>query len=141
MTTTPPFPVMAPVPAAARAPVVTGVAAAARLFAGLAEGAVERAAVLYLDPKRRLLGRIDVGGGRASVALSLRMVIAGALAHDAAALILGHGHPSGDATPSPADLAYTRALARVCAAVEVELLDHLILAGDRITSLRALGIV
>ncbi|PAV92496.1 hypothetical protein WR25_05747 [Diploscapter pachys] len=69
------------------------------------------------------------------------MVIAGALAHDAAALILGHGHPSGDATPSPADLAYTRALARVCAAVEVELLDHLILAGDRITSLRALGMV
>ena len=97
--------------------------------------------MLYLDPKRRRLGRIDVGGGRASVALSLRMVIAGALAHDAAALILGHGHPSGDATPSPADLAYTRALARVCAAVEVELLDHLILAGDRITSRRALGIV
>jgi DNA repair protein RadC len=56
-------------------------------------------------------------------------------------LILGHGHPSGDATPSPADLAYTRALARVCAAVEVDLLDHLILAGDRITSLRALGMV
>ncbi|WP_294313415.1 JAB domain-containing protein [uncultured Sphingomonas sp.] len=141
MTTTPPFPVMGPVPAAAPGLVVTRVAVAARLFAGLAEGTVERAAVLYLDPKRRLLGRIDVGGGRASVALSLRMVIAGALAHDAAALILGHGHPSGDATPSPADLAYTRALARVCAAVEVELLDHLILAGDRITSLRALGIV
>ena len=134
MTTTP-SPVTSP------GPVVTDAAVAARLFAGLVDAGRERAAVLYLDPKRRLLGRIDVGGGRASVALSLRMVIAGALTHDAAALILGHGHPSGDATPSPADLAYTRALARVCAAVEVELLDHLILAGDRITSLRALGIV
>ncbi len=73
MTTTPPIPAMAPSPAAPPAPVVTGATAAARLFAGLAEGAMERAAVLYLDPKRRLLGRIDVGGGRVSVALSLRM--------------------------------------------------------------------
>ena len=134
MTTTP-SPVTSP------GPVVTDAAVAARLFAGLVDAGRERAAVLYLDPERRFLGRADFAGDRTSVAPPFRAVIAGALAHDAAALILGHGHPSGVATPSPADLAYTRALARVCAALEVELLDHLILAGDRLTSLRALGML
>ena len=129
MAATPPF------------PVVTDVADAARAFAGLADGAVERAAVLYLDPERRLLGRLDFTGTRASVAPPLRAVIAGALAHDAAALILGHTHPSGDATPSAADLAYTRLAARVCTALEMELLDHLILAGGHVTSLRRLGLL
>lgn len=130
-----------PHPAPDALPVIGDVGAAVCAFGPLARGGIERAAVLYLDPERRLLGRVDVAGGRVSVALPLRAVIAGALARDAAALILGHGHPSGDATPSPADLAYTRALARVCAAVEVELLDHLIVAGPRVTSLRGLGLL
>jgi DNA repair protein RadC len=130
-----------PAPDTAGTPVIGDVAAAVRAFGPLADGGVERAAVLYLDPERRLLGRADFVGTAEMVAPSLRAVIAGALAHDAAALILAHGHPSGDPTPSPADLAYTRALARVCAALEVDLLDHLILAGDRLTSLRGLGLL
>lgn len=101
----------------------------------------ERAAVLYLDPERRFLARVDSIGTLTTVTLPFRTVIAGALRRDAAALILAHSHPSGSLGPSMADVAYTRELGRVAAAVELVLLDHLILAGRGVTSLRALGLM
>ncbi|MEH3158975.1 MAG: Mov34/MPN/PAD-1 family protein [Sphingomonas taxi] len=120
-------------------PRVDTAAAAALLLAGLADAAVERAAVLYLDPEWRLLGRSDFVGQADTVAPPLRAVIAEALRLDAAALVLGHSHPSGDPAPSAADVAYTRALGRVAAAVDLMLADHLIVADGRITSLREGG--
>lgn len=122
-------------------PIIAETEDAARAFAGLGRDGIEHAAVLYLDPERRLLGRADFTGSRGSVTPSLRAVIAGALSADADALILGHGHPSGSATPSVADIAYTRRLASVCMALDVELLDHLILTRDTVTSLRRLGML
>jgi DNA repair protein RadC len=122
-------------------PVIRHVRDATALLGHLVEDTVERAAVLYLDPDRRLLGRTDRIGSVATVALPFRMVVAEALRLDAAALILAHSHPSGSVGPSMADVAYTRELGRVAAAVELVLLDHLILAGREVTSLRALGLM
>lgn len=128
-------------PATAPRPVIDTVADAARAFASLVAGRVERAAVLYLDPERRLLGRADFAGSRDAVAPPLRAVIAGAMAHDAAALILGHSHVGADARPSAADIAYSRSLVRLCRPLELDLLDHLILADGAISSMRADGLM
>ena len=48
---------------------------------------------------------------------------------------------SGDASPSAADRALTKRLARALDALGVQLFDHLVLAGERVTSFRALGLL
>jgi len=122
-------------------PVIADAHDAAALLAGLADAAVEHATVLYLDPQWRLLGRSDFVGTRDRVAPPLRAIIAEALRLDAAALILAHGHPGGDARPSAADIAYTRALVRVAEALDLIVADHLIVAGPAISSLREAGLL
>ncbi len=82
-----------------------------------------------------------VVGGRDQVAISIRTIAADALAFDAHGVIIAHNHPSGDATPSARDVAFTRALAAGLRTLEVVLLDHLVIAGERVTSLRAMGVV
>jgi DNA repair protein RadC len=122
-------------------PIIADARSAAALLPDLARSRVEQAVVLYLDPNRRFLGDIRITGSTAAVAPSFRAVIAGALRLDAAALVLAHNHPNGDATPSPADLAYTRDLIRIAAALDIVIIDHLILAGPTVTSLRDLGLM
>ena len=82
-----------------------------------------------------------VVGGRDQVAISIRTVAVDALAFGATGVVFAHNHPSGDATPSARDVAFTRALAAGLRTLEVVLLDHLVIAGDRVTSLRALDVV
>ena len=110
------------------------------LFGALAGARNEMGMVAYLDRGYRLIGMRHVTGGRDWLALSIRTVVADALAFDAHAAMLAHSHPSGDATPSPADLAFTRRLARTLDALGVTLLDHVVVAAaGRQTSLRATG--
>ncbi|HXH14508.1 MAG TPA: JAB domain-containing protein [Sphingomonas sp.] len=122
-------------------PRIADIAAACALFARLREATVEIVAVAYLDPNRRLLGMRHVTGGRDHVTISIRRIAADALAFDAAGVVIAHNHPSGDATPSAQDLAFTRALAAGLRTLEVVLLDHLVIARERVTSLRAMGVV
>ena len=82
-----------------------------------------------------------VAGGRDHVAISIRTVAADALGFGAVAVVMAHNHPSGDATPSARDVAFTRALAAGLRTLEVVLLDHLVIAGEQATSLRAQGVV
>ena len=82
-----------------------------------------------------------VVGGRDQVAIPIRTVAVDALAFGAHGVIIAHNHPSGDAAPSARDVAFTRALAAGLRTLEVVLLDHLVIAGDELTSLRAMGIV
>ncbi len=57
-----------------------------------------------------------------------REVVKRALAHNAAAVILAHNHPSGEASPSHADRTLTRTLAEALALIDVKVLDHFIVA-------------
>lgn len=138
----PPFvSVVAPVIAPVTAPVIAGASDAAALLADLCDSPVERAAVLYLDPKWRLLGRVDFTGTAAAVAPTFRAIFAEALRLDATALVLAHSHPGGSSTASAQDIAFTRALVRTGAALDVTVTDHLIVARDGTTSLREAGLL
>ena len=64
-----------------------------------------------------------------------------ALAHNAAAVIVGHNHPSGCSDPSAADRAVTARLKQALALVEVRLLDHFVVGDGEPVSLAARGMV
>lgn len=114
-------------------------AEAATLFAPLGRLPREIAAVAYLDPEWRLLRLRHVAGRRDEVSLPARRIVRDVLGCGAAALVLAHNHPSGEAEPSGADLRLTRALAQLLHPLGVSFVDHLILARDRVVSLRDRG--
>jgi len=57
----------------------------------------------------------------------------------AAAIIIAHNHPSGDSTPSDADIKITRDLIRAGQLLKIEVLDHIVMGNPGHTSLRSLG--
>jgi DNA repair protein RadC len=80
-------------------------------------------------------------GGIHGLHVSARDVLRAALREAASAFLVVHNHPSGDPTPSAADLDFTARLARAGHAVGMPLLDHVIVARDGATSLLAQGLV
>lgn len=86
---------------------------------------------LWLDAQNRLLhAEILFTGTLTQTSVYPREVVKQALAHNAAAVILAHNHPSGLAEPSNADEMMTRNLRQALALVDVKLLDHFIVAGS-----------
>jgi DNA repair protein RadC len=117
-------------------------AAAGALFAPLAGEAAEVVAFAYLDREQRVLGvRHARSGSIDRLELPIRLVVGDALAFDAAAVVMAHNHPSGDPAPSAADREATRLLARALDTIEVQLVDHLIVAAEGMTSFRRLGLL
>ena len=89
---------------------------------------VEKFWVLCLNRKNRLLKRVEVTSGTATAALAHpREVFREAIRESATAVVCAHNHPSGDPAPSAADLQITRQLREAAKAVDIELLDHVIL--------------
>ncbi|MGY4491702.1 RadC family protein [Pseudomonas sp. TE3610] len=83
---------------------------------------------LYLDTKHRVLAfEVLFRGSIDGAAVYPRQVVKRALAHNAAALILCHNHPSGNPEPSHADRVLTQRLKEALALVEVRVLDHFII--------------
>jgi len=84
--------------------------------------------VILLNQKNRPLGRIAVTSGTvASTLVHPREVFRPAILAGASAIICAHNHPSGDPAPSSADLQATRKLREAAQAVDIMLLDHVIL--------------
>jgi DNA repair protein RadC len=89
---------------------------------------VEKFWVLCLNRKNRLLKRVEVSSGTATAALAHpREVFRAAIREAAAAVVCAHNHPSGDPSPSAADIQLTRQLREAAAAVDIPLLDHVII--------------
>lgn len=85
---------------------------------------------LWLDAQNRLLAAEELFRGTLSqTAVYPREVVKNALAHNAAAVIFAHNHPSGLKEPSSADEMLTRSLKEALALVDVRVLDHFIVAG------------
>lgn len=88
---------------------------------------VEKFFVLCLNRKNRLLKRVEITSGTATAALAHpREVFRVAIRESASAVICAHNHPSGDPSPSAPDVQVTRQLREAAKAVDIELLDHVI---------------
>ena len=95
---------------------------------------------LCLDGKRKMLALHRLSeGGTSGASLSPRDAARLALNSNAVFVYLAHNHPSGVALPSEEDWAVTYAVQRSLAAVDVQLLDHIIVADDDFVSLAASG--
>ncbi|WAJ37284.1 DNA repair protein RadC [Pseudomonas sp. GOM7] len=95
---------------------------------------------VFLDTKHRTLAfEILFQGGIESANVYPREVVKRALAHNAAAMILTHNHPSGCSTPSEADRVLTQRLKEALALVQVRVLDHLIVGQGAPLSMAELG--
>ena len=107
---------------------------------------VETLQVLLLNTRRRLIRVGEISEGTLDTLLvHPREVFRAAIAANAAAVVLAHNHPSGDPTPSEADIKVTRDLIRAGQLLKIDVLDHVILGRatpDRpkdYVSLRELG--
>lgn len=99
-------------------------------------------ACVFLDNRNRVIAFEELFRGTIDgAAVYPREVVKAALAHNAAALILAHNHPSGIAEPSPADRDITRRLTEALALVDIRVLDHLILAREATTSFAKRGLL
>src|SRR5690606_15668619 len=114
-----------------RGEALTDPGAAGRYFAQRLRGhPCEVFAVLFLDTRHRSLAFEELFRGTVDGAeVHPREVVRRALACNAAAVIVGHNHPSGSAEPSAADRAVTARLKQSLALVDIRLLDHLVI-GD-----------
>ncbi len=100
----------------------------------------EQFRVLYLDRKNVLIADEDQARGTVDhVPVYPREVVKRALELNASALILVHNHPSGDPTPSEADIAMTRQIEDAAQALGLTLHDHLIIGKSAELSFRSEG--
>ena len=99
-------------------------------------------AVLFLDAQHRLLAmEIMFRGTLTQTSVHPREIVKRALAHNAAALLLAHNHPSGTAEPSRADELLTHAIKQAMALVDVRVLDHLVVGAASVISLAERGLL
>ena len=103
---------------------------------------VEQFHLLFLDRKNVLIADEAQTRGTVDAApVYPREVVKRALELNASALIIAHNHPSGDPTPSQADIAMTRKLREALETVGVTLHDHMVIGKEREASFRALGLL
>jgi DNA repair protein RadC len=101
----------------------------------------EQFRILFLDAKNTIIADEEQATGTLDhVPVYPREVVKRALELNAAALILVHNHPSGDPTPSQADIAMTRQISAAAATMGITVHDHLIIGKARETSFRAQGL-
>ena len=130
----------------ARAPVVrrTVISSWSALLAyvrvALANEPREQFRVLFLDKKNQLIADEVMNRGTIDHApVYPREVVRRALELSAAAVILVHNHPSGDPTPSGADIEMTRQVVQAAKALTIAVHDHLVVGQGGVASFKALG--
>ncbi|NIR29150.1 MAG: JAB domain-containing protein [Gammaproteobacteria bacterium] len=99
-------------------------------------------ACLFLDNRHRVLAFEELFRGTIDgAAVHPREVVKRALAHNAAALILAHNHPSGVAEPSQADRALTQRLRDALALIDIRVLDHFVVGDGETVSFAERGLL
>lgn len=97
--------------------------------------------VMLLDTRNRVLEIVEIYHGAVnSSQVHVGELFKPAIQRTAPAIIVIHNHPSRDPTPSPDDVAVTRAIVQAGKLLDVECLDHLIIGGDRYISLKERGL-
>ena len=97
---------------------------------------VECFVALLLNTRRRIKGHVLVSTGTLDTLLvHPREVFRAAIVAASAALVLMHNHPSGESSPSEADIKVTRDLIRAGQVLKVEVLDHVIMLSKRLDNM------
>lgn len=122
-------------------PVVNTAAEAACLLADMRYLQQEQVRLILLDSHNRVLAipTLYIGTLHGTV-IRPAEVFRAALVRNCPAFILGHNHPQGDPAPSPEDVALTRSLIAAGKLLDIQLLDHLIIAGQGWQSLKQQGL-
>ena len=120
-------------------PQLDTLAAASRFVRSLYIGAhYEQIYLLCLDEKLRLIRHVSLGeGGVREVAFYPRRILQESLGCGAQAVILCHNHLSEWCFFSEADLHATREFLKLCICIHLPLIDHLLVAGDQVSSMRS----
>ncbi|MFQ8433030.1 RadC family protein [Amaricoccus sp. W119] len=102
----------------------------------------EQFRILFLDTKNTLIADEEQAKGTVNhVPVYPREVAKRALELGATAIILVHNHPSGDPTPSRADVDMTAQIETACGAIGVQVFDHVIIGKEEDASFRSLGLL
>jgi DNA repair protein RadC len=101
----------------------------------------EHLRVMLLDTRNRVLAIRELYHGSLNASLvRIGEVFKPAIRRNAAAILVLHNHPSGDPTPSPDDVAITRALVQAGQLLDIPVLDHLVIGRGRFVSLKERGL-
>ena len=97
--------------------------------------------VLLLDTRNRVMKRVELyKGSTNSSQVRVGELFKSAVQNKAASIIVAHNHPSGDPTPSPDDVAVTRAIVQAGKLLDIEVLDHLVIGQARWVSMKERGL-
>ena len=100
----------------------------------------EELRVFLLDTKNHILDVETVYRGSVnSSQVRIAEVFKGAIKRNAPSIIIVHNHPSGDPTPSPEDIALTRAIIQTGKLLDIEVLDHVVIGHKQFVSLKEKG--
>ena len=120
--------------------ITTSADAANFLIAELGDRPAEVFGVLFLDTKHHILAFEELFHGTIDhTSVHPRELIRRVIYHNAARIILAHNHPSGDTTPSQADIELTKSLKNALDMLDVTLLDHLVVGKNAFCSLAERG--
>ncbi len=109
------------------------------LYLRYGRGDQEVMGAIFLDAHNRRVGETECFRGTlVRMAVEPQPILREAICRNARGILLFHVHPSGDPTPSEEDRIFTTRMSQACTQVGCELLDHLVLGGDRWVSLRRL---
>ena len=101
----------------------------------------EHLRVILLDTRNRVLDIVEIYKGSVnSSQVHVGELFKPAIRRNATALIIVHNHPSGDPTPSPDDVAVTRAIVQAGKLLDVDVLDHMVIGQGRWVSLKERGL-
>ena len=94
------------------------------------DAAQEKMSAVFLDVRYRLIGyQVAFVGTLSRTAVEPRAILTAALLCNASGFLIAHNHPSGDPSPSPDDLSFTRRMAEAGELLGIKLHDHLVLGG------------
>lgn len=101
----------------------------------------EHLRTILLDRRNRVLEIVEIYQGSVSSSqVRVGEIFQAAISRHASALVVIHNHPSGDPTPSPDDVAVTRAILQAGKLLDIELLDHVVIGHGKWVSLKERGL-
>src|SRR3990172_7862692 len=101
----------------------------------------EHLVVLCLNHRNELIKRVNLYKGSANSAqVRVAEVFREAIVLNSSAIVIIHNHPSGDPTPSPDDVALTRAIVNAGKLLNIDVLDHVVIGLGRWISLKERGL-